>query len=213
MRTTSILCAALLAAGAAAQTNVVKVGDRYEDVLRALGPPAGRVQAGTYQQLTYERGRVELRDGRVIGTDLVSPEEASRRKVAREKETANASARAEQLRTARVAEGQAVLQQSRVDAGLAAASPTDQVGYWKTFQERYPEVDASADLQAAQQRLQAQQRVVDTIASLQQRVQELEQQLAAAEERAAKAEADLNSLRNSAYVVPGGGMRTPRTTP
>src|SRR6056297_3008825 len=64
----------------AAMAEEVLVGDSKEDVLSALGEPRGRIASGEYELLDYERGRIELQDGKVVSVDLMSPRQLARSK-------------------------------------------------------------------------------------------------------------------------------------
>lgn len=146
----SVMLTAQLSALAGGLDPEIEVGDARAFVVEILGEPDGRMGGGSYEKLFFERGAVELEDGKVVAADLVSESEAAKRKAARlmkEQERQRAAAAA---RETRIKEGQAVLKQKLADKQFAAAPASQQVAYWKSFQKKYPEVNVSRHLAAAQ---------------------------------------------------------------
>ncbi len=60
-------------------------GDTKASVLAELGNPIESVKSGDYEMLTFERGKVELLQGLVVSSDLISTKELEARKLAQKK--------------------------------------------------------------------------------------------------------------------------------
>lgn len=87
----SCIAAYLVALTSPATAAEVDVGDTYESVIDELGQPVSAFEYKGEQWLEFDRGKVNLKDGKVVSTDLVSPAEARERK--KKKEAAAAEAR------------------------------------------------------------------------------------------------------------------------
>ncbi len=127
----------------------VEVGATLDEVRAALGTPKGQAVAGDRQVIYYERGDIELREGRVIRVGLRSAEEHAahvereeRMRVERE------ASRAELL-----AEGTAVRDRKLADVSFQAAPVAFQVAYWENFARSYPGVPVMEPLTVARMRL------------------------------------------------------------
>ncbi len=180
----------------------VQMGDTRDAVLGELGSPLGIVRLDEAEILYFERGSVELRDGKVVRADVMSPQELKER---REREAhareVNARIEAEQ-RVRRVAEGEAVLKQWLASPDFLAESPRVQVERWCEFMIRYPEVSITEHYGAALERLEGEMEQ-----ELQERrIAELEQRVAEAEARALSAEEQARRRRveSTYYIWPDG---------
>jgi hypothetical protein len=136
----------LLAAPVLAHAIEIRPGDSLADVQSALGPPRGQAQIEDKLMLYYDRGQVQLVDGKVASLNLISAEEFA----------------AQQAQHA--AEGQALKAQKLADPNFASASSYVQFTFWADFRKNYPEVScddeynlASAHWQADQQQIAEQQ--------------------------------------------------------
>jgi hypothetical protein len=56
----------------------VENGDSLTNVIAELGQPQKTIKSGDYEQLIYERGKIELLEGTVVAADLISPAELAR---------------------------------------------------------------------------------------------------------------------------------------
>jgi hypothetical protein len=170
----------------------IEPGQSRDEVTAVLGAPSGSIVMGGREVLYYERGSVELREGRVVSADLVTAEEARRRREA-ERAAHLAWQRAEAARRARnKAEGEAELQRLLNDPAFLLGDPDAQVAVWHDFLRRYPEVPAGAHLTQALQRAEAarDRRERDT------RIAELERRTAEAERQARQAAEEIERRRS-----------------
>jgi hypothetical protein len=134
----------LLAAPVLAHATDIHPGDSLADVQAALGAPKGQAQLSNKLVLDYDRGQVQLMDGKVIRSKLISAEEFASQKVQH------------------AAEGQALKAQKLADPNFISASPGAQLIFWKDFRLRYPEVSCNDEYNLALARWQAdQQRIFE----------------------------------------------------
>jgi PAS domain-containing protein len=155
----------------------VRPGASLGEVQAVLGPPNGEAQINDRQLLYYERGTVELRDGRVTKVALRTVEEH-----------AALIAREERMRTERenvrarvLAEGNALRERKLADAMFQAAPAAHQVAFWEDFARRYPGVSVAEPLSIARMRLNEQLDEKRRRAEELNRLDQLEERLAAAE--------------------------------
>lgn len=170
----------------------IEPGQSRDEVTAVLGAPSGSIIMGGREVLYYERGSVELREGRVVSADLVTAEEARRRREA-ERAAHLAWQRAEAARRARnKAEGEAELQRLLNDPVFLLGDPDSQVAVWHDVLRRYPEVPAGAHLAQALQRAEAarDRRERDT------RIADLERRTAEAERQARQAAEEIERRRS-----------------
>jgi len=69
----------------------VKPGDSRQAVVDELGKPLGFIGRGDEEYLYYERGTVQLKDGKVLTAELISPEQAREQREAAERARVAAS--------------------------------------------------------------------------------------------------------------------------
>jgi hypothetical protein len=166
----------------------IQIGDSLTTVIASLGEPEGLISDGRRTLLYYERGRVDLADGKVVSASLISPEQAEARRVAQLRADALARQVAEEQRARRIAEGTALLQQKLSDPGFLTSPASYRVAFWQTFQRNYPEVSVGDDYAAALREQQADEAARLAEAERAQQMAELEQRAAEAEQRAAAAD-------------------------
>jgi hypothetical protein len=191
-------------------------GDSLADVRAALGVPNGRVQIDNKLTLLYDRGQVELVDGKVVSTDLLSPEEFAA-KQARE----NASvAQTAQFRAQRIAEGQDIKAQRLADPAFTSAPPAYQVSYWQNFRQLYPEVPCDSEYQLALARQQDQIAKQEheselALARQQEELARQQDQLAAQERdrKLAELEARVTEAENRAALAENAARQTQCNAP
>lgn len=182
----AVVCLALIG-----RAGDLKVGATYSDVMAALGEPKGSIDSGGYQLLYYERGKVELRSNVVVKIDLISEDEAVKRRLLRERQEAEALVAAEKARAQRIADGTQIRQTKLADASFRAMSAPERLAFWQRFKQLYPEVplgDEYALALSETEREYARQRTenerLDSLARLEQRVANAERRAADAEEQA-----------------------------
>lgn len=185
----------VLAAPALALSTEIKPGDSLNDVNSALGMPIGQAQVGGKLVLFYDRGQVQLVDGRVTDVNLLSPQDFAAHQA---QQTAEAAQTA-QIQAERAAEGEALKAKKLADPAFISAPPSYQVGFWQDFRRQYPEVSCDDEYKLALARLQEQQAAQDH----DQQIANLEARVANAEDNAAQAERDARQARyNNAYPGP-----------
>lgn len=176
----------------------VKRGDSRESVLEKLGNPRGRLTSGDYEVYTYERGKIELRNGHVVEVDLISAAEAETLRVAKEKRLMEIDVATREAAERRRVEGPQILNERLTNTYFRSLPAGDQLAYWDSFKKLYPEVDASGpytDVARQYQTELEQARIRAQLAELQQRTAE-------AEARAARAEAAAAEARQAAQNQP-----------
>lgn len=185
------LCLAWIGRAAADE---VSIGDTEDRVRQVLGEPGGYIKSGSYQALLYDRGRVELRDGRVTEVELVSAEQAQLQKLQRERDRL-ARAEAEQARREALRiEGLAEKERMLADPVFRASAASEQLDFWRRFRTKYPDVEvdeayagALAAWEQERATLQQDQRLLD-----------MEKRVAEAEARAREAERSAAAARDEA---------------
>ena len=70
-----ILIMTALVSLSCSESHGIQNGDQRNSVISVLGEPDGIIKSGDYEMLSYERGKIEFRDGMVISANLLSPEE------------------------------------------------------------------------------------------------------------------------------------------
>lgn len=163
-------------------------GDTLEQVKAALGRPTGEISVRDKQVLFYDRGHVTLVDGKVIGSDLISREEAAKLEEMHERQRKEATRRAEEADRERITRAREVKEERLRNPAFRASSPQTRLYFWQDFQRRYPEVDVSLELSAADAEYRAQ---LDREAE--------ERRLAELEERVIRAERDARDANRRAY--------------
>lgn len=171
------LLALLALAGVA---GAIKPGDTRTAVVEELGAPTSTIRLGKEETLYYERGRVQLLDGKVASFEIISPEQLRERQAAAEKARAEQAARLAQWRAQLKLEGEAALKQLLADPAFVSATAAMQVARWREFMRKYPDVPVTGYYLPALKRLeeeQTSQAQEQRIASLEQRVQDAEQRV------------------------------------
>jgi hypothetical protein len=155
----------------------VRPGASLGEVQAVLGTPNGEALLNDRQFLYYERGTVELRDGRVTKVALRTAE-GQAAVIAREERM---RAERESQRAHLLAEGNALRERKLTDAMFQAAPAAHQVAFWEDFAQRYPGVSVAEPLSIARMRLNEQLDEKRRRSEELNRLNELEERLAAAE--------------------------------
>lgn len=174
------VCSLVLAVYAApfAGADTVPAGATWEEVRATLGAPKGRVEMGGRELFYFDRGEIELRDGRVVRASLRTPEEQAaltEREVRRREEQ-------EARQAGLVAEGTALRDRKLADASFLAAPVAYQVAFWENFTRSYPGVPCAEPLMIARLKLNEQLEDKARQAEQVRRIAELEERLAGAVE-------------------------------
>ena len=185
----------------------VELGDTEEDVRLRLGVPQGEVQQGDHLLLIYDRGTVDIYEGHVVKSDLVSEREAEERD-RREKAVAERQRlRQEQERRKALLEGDAAIKTTLADETFLEKPAIEQVQTWETLKRKYPSVTLPAEYEEARKTVK-QEKAAEQ--------EQLEQERLAAE-AAAAAKPKLSSSKarkEKRRLVPGEPVKTaPYTVP
>src|SRR5689334_15458512 len=87
----------VLALSAASLAAEVAPGDTLEEAVATLGSPRGRLQVAGRNLVYFERGEIEVRDGRVTRVDLLTPEEYAAQQAREEQQRSTREARRNEL--------------------------------------------------------------------------------------------------------------------
>lgn len=175
MRTPVLLALTLSAAPFAVAA--VDTGATLDEVRAALGAPNGQMRLGERQLLYYQRGSVELTNGRVTRVAMLSAEEHQAQAAREERLQAERATRRAQL----MEEGTALRDRKLADEAFRSAPVAYQVSFWEDFARRYPEVSCAEPLTIARLKLNEQLEEKNRKAEELNRLAEIEQRLAAAE--------------------------------
>ena len=180
-------CTALLPASA-----VIEIGQTTSQVLETLGDPIGTIELRKKTLLLYPQGEVTLKEGVVKEFDLMSDKQFAvdqeRLRVERDEWLLDQ----ERRRVAHKEEGES-LRAVKIKSNAFAALPAkDKMDYWRSFQIRYPSIDASEQIANA---LKSYETELEELRS-QQRIAELETRVAQAEKEAAAARLETEKLRD-----------------
>lgn len=127
----------------------VEPGASLEEVRATLGTPKGQVNVGGRQLVYYDRGEIELRQGRVVRVGLLTAEEHAAQVAWDERRRAEQKSRRERL----VAEGIAIRDGKLADATFLAAPVAYQVAFWENFSRSHPGVPCAEPLTIARLKL------------------------------------------------------------
>ena len=161
----------------------INLGDDLETTLNKLGKPVGTIELREKTLLLYPKGEVVLKNDAIVEIDLISEAEYAAEQAQLEKERQEWQIEKAKRAAARIKEGKSILAAKRGSSAFAALPAKARVAYWRNFQIRYPQVDASSELDRALESYQtelAELRTQQQIAQLQTRVAEAEKEAAAA---------------------------------
>ncbi len=172
----------------AADASPISEGDSKEQVLEELGQPNGAIGSDRFRILYFERGEVYLRDGLVERTELVSPEKAKERRIAREERRAERRLARERERQERIEEGESIRDEKLISDSFIERPARERLAFWRTFSRHYPEVDVSFELDVTRAEVAEKAREEERAERRERQRMELEQRTRDAEVRAARAE-------------------------
>lgn len=172
----------------------LSIGDNLETALQKLGKPIGTIELREKTLLLYPAGEVVLKEDAVVEIDLMTDDEFEAEQERLKNEREEWLVQQEKRREAHIEEGKAILADKRGSGAFASLPAKDRVDYWRSFQIRYPSVDASEDLARA---LESYETELAELKS-QQRVAQLEARVAQAEQEAAAARLETEKLKAEA---------------
>ncbi len=184
--TSLITCTVLIATGQS-----IEIGQTEESVIETLGKPVGTIGLRDKTLLLYPQGEVTLRDGKVSHIDMMEAEEFAADQARLEQEREQWLAEQERLKALRVEEGKAIRADKLKSQAFAALPAKDRVEYWRSFQIRYPSIDASEQIGAALASYEVELKELRS----EQKVAELKARVAKAEQEAAMARLETEKLR------------------
>lgn len=148
----------LLTAGAIsfAAEKEIQLGDTKEQVIAILGKPKGVIKKGSYEYLSFHRGTVKIKDGKVVSRNLESEEDADKKEqerlaiIASREEASQQDAEAKKQKTA---EGNSIKKNKIEDQEFAKLSPKERLEFWINFQKSYPNVSVNEEIAAVNKEL------------------------------------------------------------
>ena len=165
-----------LAAGAEEGPTVAK-GATPAEVVRTLGNPRGMVRLGPRMVYEYDRGVIEFRDDRVVGVDLVTPQEAAQADRERARIAEERRQRTEADRQQSIEQGRRELAAQQGDEAFGRRPASERLAYWLAFRDRFPYTDVSERIAAARVEAAAAQRAAaqtDELGRLRRRIGEID---------------------------------------
>ncbi len=177
MKAPVLLALTLSAAPFPVAAAAVDAGASLDEVKIALGTPNGQMRLGERQLLYYERGSVELINGRVTRVAMLSAEEHQAQVAREERLQAEREARRAQL----IEEGTALRDRKLADEAFRSAPVAYQVSFWEDFARRYTGVSCAEPLTIARLKLNEQLEEKNRKAEELSRLAEIEERLAASE--------------------------------
>ncbi len=188
----------------------IQNGDTRDSVVSVLGEPNGIIKSGDYEMLSYERGKIEFRDGLVVSVNILSPEELILKKD-------NAKALAEKkekeknefikLKHQRGLELREKIQTSTVFPEFAGRR---KVEILKNFRSNYPDIDitdlllpALAEMEKEIEEMEHQNKIVE----LEQRIDDAKLEELRARWRESAAREDAQDLMRSQFYMQQNYLR------
>ncbi|MEM8866794.1 MAG: hypothetical protein AAGC73_00870 [Verrucomicrobiota bacterium] len=172
----------------------ISLGDSLESTLEKLGTPVGTIELRDKSLLLYPQGEVTLKQDVVTHIDLMTPEEFAADQARMQQEREEWQMHQEKRKAAHLAEGKALMADRLSSQTFARLPAKDKVDFWRRFQARYPDVEASTELARALEGYELE------LAELlkQQQIAELEARVARAEKEATQAKLETERLREEA---------------
>lgn len=188
----TILTFLLLPGFLLAATPKINLGQSMEQTIQVLGQPIGTLALGNKMILLYPQGDVTLRENKVSDIDLLEEDAFAAEQERKRLEREEWLIRQEKLSADRLERGSKIKAAKLQSRAFSALSAKQQVDYWRTFQTQHPEVDVTEQIASALEAYQADLAEQQT----QKRIAELEARVAQAEQAAAVAKHENESLRH-----------------
>lgn len=158
----------------------ISEGESMEAVRDKLGKPAGMFQRGSRTMYLYDRGMIQFEDGKVIRSDLVTPEEAKRLQIERERAEAERILREAQEHQRLEKEGAGERQRMKADEAFKQLPAAQRLERWKAFTQKYPYTPVQDEITRAESESGSQDRLKERdqkMTELKTRIQEIEARL------------------------------------
>lgn len=133
--TTQLAIVIALCTTLVAETNI-QAGDSIQTVIKNMGKPTGHFSSGSMEFLTYRRGIIQLFDGKVTSTDLISYQEVKANDIVQKQKQAVEEAEIKR----RVAKGTAIRDKQNIDEEFAELPAVERLAFWNDFHLQYPTV-------------------------------------------------------------------------
>ncbi len=143
-------------------------------VIDALGEPSGSLSGGSTEILYYPLGEVELKDGKVESSTMVTQQEFDERVAEREKVKAQRLEQQAVTRQKRTEAGKAELERVLANESFAKKPAGARLVFWRDFNRKYPGVNVSEHLNTARSEVNA---ASEKQARLEARLQRLQDEL------------------------------------
>ena len=183
--------ALLLPLISSAANSKVEIGQTQEQAIEALGKPQGIINLGDKTRLLYPEGEITIRDGAIAEIDLMSDEQFAKDQERAKQEHAEWLIQQQKLADDRIAAGEKLKAYKLQSSTFAALPAKDRVDYWRSFQAKFPQVDASEEIARALKSYQTEIAELKT----QQRIAELETSVAQAKKETEAARLETAKLR------------------
>lgn len=181
----------------------VEVGQSLKQTIEALGKPIGIIELRDKTLLLYPQGEVTLKDDQISHIDLMSDAQFEADQERLKNERADWLIHQEKLASARVEEGEKLKAYKLQNSTFAKLPAKDRIDYWRSFQIRFPEVDASKEIALALSSYETEL----TELKNQHKIAELEARVALAEQEAAAARLETEKLRKETESVSNSEIR------
>ncbi len=176
----------------------ISVGDRVETVIAVMGEPAGEIDFGERVIYLYDNGRIEFREGTVTAVNLLSDSEYKARRELEARQRHDYVQREERARAERIATAERLRAERLANTDFLLRPATERLNFWNTLQAQYPEVSFAAEIEG----LVAEIREERILLAREAEIQRLSERTAAAEKRAAEAEAIARRAQQQAAQLP-----------
>ena len=143
-----ILCLTVLSAGVSFAADP-KQGDTRDQVLDSLGQPSGKMMLVPQEILYFDRGTVELTDGKVTKVKLVSQADAEARIAKQKAETEAAAQQAAEQKQKLIEQGRQEKSTTLANTFFCSQTGAQQLAYWEDFSKRFPDVPVADEIQKA----------------------------------------------------------------
>ena len=131
----------------------ISIGEGRSEVIKRLGKPQGQAVTAQQETLFYKQGSIDLTNGWVSAVRMISPEKTQQERKRLRDDAAARTAQAEKKRQSRIREGISQKLKMCADPDFQDLSPGERLTYWIKFQDTYPDVPVTNEIDAAQREI------------------------------------------------------------
>ncbi len=175
----------------------IQKGDDYAAVVAELGQPNGLAGSDQFLVLSFNRGEVIMRHGKVSSFNLISEQELANRQ---ERQQAREASMAME-RERRLAEGRALLSDRENDPAFIALPASARLAFWDAFRQKYPEIDVDLQYQVVRNEVRHERRQYHAQVERERQLRQLEARVRHAELRAESAEREARQAQRQPTIV------------